>query len=101
MKWIGWTVSQHSYTLYAAGRNVTPSAQDGIGYGMERPEANHHMTQMQPSASKIAISNLTRPHHIATPRPVLIAVPLSQRVEVTTTTGGLMIAPSVCQTIPN
>jgi hypothetical protein len=43
--------------------------QDGIGQGLERPKANHHMTQMQPSANKNAISNLTKPHHIATPRP--------------------------------
>jgi len=52
---------------------LVPKAQDCIGQGLERPEANHHMTQMQPSASKIAISNLTKPHHIATQRGIVYA----------------------------
>jgi len=40
------------------------TAHGAFSQGVERPEANHHRTQMQPSASKTAISNLIKPRHI-------------------------------------
>ena len=58
----------HWHRSRTASRSKS-SLTGGIRQRVERAEANHHMPQRQLSASKSTISDLTKPHHIATPRP--------------------------------